>query len=500
MSLLQVQIRDLIGFVQTRHSILELKPDQKTNWLTFALSKHLIGEIDDAINIIDIYLDTLTQGSGGSTNIPEFQCNYESSELALYKNMLICEKMEAQHQQASNTATSTTTDSERCYKEPYDHLLSIQHLITDKYSFFQSKALYELRLGQFEDAKKTYLHLFDQLGATEDYKIHSGFMCSLLKLDTEKISYFYSLLEKPSVRKLVTGARTLATIIPLSKQQKDVLYHEYSVSLANLYPKSHTIRRIPLTLLDHKSKEWQYRFKTYVKKQIKSGVPSLGSDIASLFLMEVNGKTCGTNGDKDLHSYYVIASDPCDIIIHPIYQYCSRLVDEYIASLEQSSKFPGDDDDVDSTIEPPSTLLWAWYLRAVLYDLTGQYSKGLEYTTKCLDQTPTAVDVYELQGKLYEHGGDIHKAVSSTNEGRMLDKQDRYINNQTVKYLLRAGKEKEALETIALFTRHESEPEQNIYDMQCYWYEMELGKCLEKKGEMGKALKKFSKCINIAPL
>ena len=165
-------------------------------------------------------------------------------------------------------------------------------------------------------------------------------------------------------------------------------------------------------------------------------------------------------------------------------------------SLEQTSKFPGNDDDNNDALEPPSTLLWTWYLRAVMYDSIGQYSKAIEMTTKCLKQTPTAVDVYELQGKIYKNAGDINKAVSSTNEGRLLDKQDRYINNQTVKYLLQAGNEKEALETMALFTRHENDPEQNIFDMQCYWYEMELGHCLWKKGDLGKALKKFSKYLD----
>ena len=494
LSLLQIQIRDLSGFAQTRHAILELKPDQKSNWLTFALSKHLLHHIDEAINIIDIYLDTLRQpGSDVESNHPEFQCNYESSELALYKNLLLCEKQESSHK---NNDNDNDNDRNNIYKEPYEHLLSIQHLIKDKYTFLQNKAKYELYLGQFQDAKRTYLQLFDTYGATEDYSVHSGYMCALLQLDFRTISSFYSLSKHPSTNKIVNGARTLATILPLSQDQKDVLYNDYTSNLLQAYPKSHTTRRIPLTLLHYESKEWKDQIQTYIQRQLKRGVPSLGSDLASLFLLEKNvndlvGSDCATVTDG-IEKIYVIASDPSDIQSHAIYQCISDLVDECIKSLETHSIFATKGTNTDEhNIEAPSTLLWTWYLRAVLYDLTAEYSKGIEYTNKCLEQTPTAVDVYELQGKLYHHAGDIEKAMSSTNEGRILDKQDRYINNQTVKYMVQAGKEKEALETIALFTRHESDPDQNIFEMQCYWYEMELGKSLQKKGQFGKALKRF---------
>lgn len=483
LSLLQIQMRDLQGFAKTRHAILELNPNQKTNWLTFALSKHLCGNIDEAINIIDIYLDTLDEAS------IEFKSNYESSELALYKNMLICEKVEQQHDLQNDLAVNNTNHVD--YNEPYQHLKTIEHLIKDKYSYLMKKAFYQLQLKEFDKAKHTYLQIFQTFGSTEDYSVHSGYMISLLQLDSHVISSYYKLLNHYKYKQDLGGARTIATILPLlTQEQKTTLYDAYTTVLLDKYPKSHAVQRIPLTLLEHTSDEWKQRIETYMQKQLVRGVPSLGSDLASLFLIEQPIDDDNYQGTA-VDSLYMIASDPYDIISHPIYKAVSDIVDTYITSLEQRSAFPKNGD---STAEPPSTLLWTWYLRAVLYDLTGQYSKAIEMTSKCLEQTPTAVDVYELQGKIYKNAGDIDKAVSSTDEGRLLDKQDRYINNQTVKYLLQAGKESEALETMALFTRHESDPEQNIFDMQCYWYEMELGHCLWKKGDLGKALKKFREC------
>ena len=110
---------------------------------------------------------------------------------------------------------------------------------------------------------------------------------------------------------------------------------------------------------------------------------------------------------------------------------------------------------------------------------------------RCLEHTPTAVDVYELKARLLRAAGDIKAAVDILDQGRDLDRQDRYINNQTTRYMLLAGMEEDALKRISLFTRHEGNPEQNLFDMQCSWYELELAACLRRKEEWGRSLKKF---------
>ena len=83
LSLLQVQMRDLSGFVQTRNHLLTLKPTNRNNWLTFAVSQHLMGRLAKAIDIVEAYEKTLE----GTT--PENE--YEHSEMLLYKNMMMQE-------------------------------------------------------------------------------------------------------------------------------------------------------------------------------------------------------------------------------------------------------------------------------------------------------------------------------------------------------------------------------------------------------------------------
>ena len=118
----------------------------------------------------------------------------------------------------------------------------------------------------------------------------------------------------------------------------------------------------------------------------------------------------------------------------------------------------------------------------------------LERKTPLTSRRFRAINVcraYELKARLLQSLGRIQEAVTVLDTGRELDLQDRYINNQTTKYMLLAGNETEALKRISLFTRHEGNPEQNLYDMQCSWYELELAACLARKKEWGRSLKKY---------
>ena len=130
----------------------------------------------------------------------------------------------------------------------------------------------------------------------------------------------------------------------------------------------------------------------------------------------------------------------------------------------------------------------------VLHEQAGEHAEGAALADACIEHTPTGVDFYELKARLLESGGDVRGAADVVDAGRDLDRQDRYINNQATQTLLRAGRWEEASKLMSLFTRHEGNPEQNLYDMQCSWYELELADCWRRKGDLGRSLRKYSEC------
>ena len=454
LSLLQIQMRDLSGFALTRHTILNLKPNNKIHWLAFALAKHLTGDNDGAISVIDCYLDTLDENSA------EKQRGFESSELAMYRYEVLNE---------------IPNNEEVALK----YLDECKDLVMDQTSWLFAKARCQLTLGDYDGAKESFLDLLRR-GSTEDYRVHSGYMCAILQLDRESCGFALKL----------RATNTVATTFPLTSEQRAVLVDAYTNDLPTIFPSSAAVAWIPVTLLEGVA--LRHSIDQYCRKNLSRGVPSLGSDLSSLFLARYERKD---NGDKKskTRSSLVVVKDPLDLKCHPMMVLLVELVDSYVESLATRNTFPGDETD-----QSPSTLLWAMYLRTQLHAMCGEYEEGLVLIEKCISHTPTSVDMYELKGRLLKLSGDVGAAADCVDSARMLDLQDRYINNKATKYLLRANRESMALERVALFTKDEDNPEQHMYNMQCTWYELELAACYARKGEWGKALKKYSECQNLS--
>lgn len=510
MGLLQIQMRDLTGFRDTRLRILTLRPNQKLHWLTYAMALHVGGDPNAAVGVLDSYMNTLGNegppSSSNNTSIAALQNNFENSELALYKNMILSE----------TTSTNIDYNGLGGIRKALDHLDAIHDVVVDMTGWHTARLSYQLQLGLYDDAEETAMKLFLR-GSTEDHRVHGAYMCALLKCDANTCR---EVLEESK------GTATLATLRPLAEEERAILMKAYygasatttidgesqgsnngyssGIStdggaapggLASAFPTSASIQRIRLTLLSPSSAEFKLTIDKYCQRQIIKGVPSLGSDLSSLYLMEKHQylmSKIGSSSGELTHSQvlattrYVLAKDPVDVKIHGVYRLLVELIDSYILTLSSSNAFPND-----ATTVAPSALLWSWYQRSILHEQAGEYSQGISLINKCIDHTPTAVDFYELKSRLLESGGDIQQAADVVDIGRDLDHQDRYINNQTTKTLLRAGRIEEASKRISLFTRHEAPVEQNLYDMQCTWYELELADCLKKKGELGRSLRKY---------
>lgn len=48
-------MRDMPGFLETRQALLELKSNNKHNWITFALAHHLCGHHEVAVKVLESY-------------------------------------------------------------------------------------------------------------------------------------------------------------------------------------------------------------------------------------------------------------------------------------------------------------------------------------------------------------------------------------------------------------------------------------------------------------
>lgn len=469
MGLLQIHMRDLVGFRDTRLQILTLRPNHKIHWLSYALALHVCNDHTAAVDVLDSYMDTtlgdadssspppLTTVVGGQetkNSIAALQYKYENSELALYKNTILSETTKA--------TTMTTTDEDNItYTIPTDklygvrkalaHLDTIQSVVVDMTGWLMLRLSYQLQLGMFINARDTAIQLFKR-GLTEDHRVHGAYMCALLHCDVNTCREVW----EGSSR----GMSTLATLRPLLECERTILMKAYFGSptsavtttatdngegsqsddnydsnggdsndsgvgpggLVSAFPTSASIKRIRLTILSPTSDEFKLSIDKYGQHQIIKGVPSLGSDLSSLYLMEAKqqllhqscGDSSSSNGDIPKVTRYVLAKDPVDIKVHVVYRILVDLVDSYILSLSSNCTFPQKNDlTIITTVVSPSTILWAWYLRAILYEQAGEYSLGISLINKCINHTPTAVDFYELKARLLESGGELFICIAT---------------------------------------------------------------------------------------
>jgi peptide alpha-N-acetyltransferase len=77
LSLLQVQMRDLEGYKETRHQLLISRPSQRASWLGYAIALHLKEEYADAAKVLTRY--EATQVQTGESDLKKR--DYEAGEL-----------------------------------------------------------------------------------------------------------------------------------------------------------------------------------------------------------------------------------------------------------------------------------------------------------------------------------------------------------------------------------------------------------------------------------
>lgn len=129
LSLLQIQMRDLEGYRETRHHLFKLRPSQHASWIGFAMSYHLLGDYETANNILETFRASQTVET----------YDYKHSELLLYQNQVI--------QESGN------------FEKALQHLKKYQMQILDTLAVKETIGELCLKLNRHEEAVSTYREL-----------------------------------------------------------------------------------------------------------------------------------------------------------------------------------------------------------------------------------------------------------------------------------------------------------------------------------------------------
>ncbi|KAK6912114.1 hypothetical protein RJ641_024207, partial [Dillenia turbinata] len=228
LSLLQAQMRDLTGFVETRQQLLTLKPNHRMNWIGFAVAHHLNSNASKAVEILEAYEGTLED------DYPPDNERCEHGEMLLYKISLL----------------------EECgfFDRALDELYKKEPKIVDKLAYKEQEVSLLVKLGRPEDGEK--------LSAA--YK-------ALLSMNPDNYSYYEGM--QKSVGLFSESDQYSSDQI----EQLEILYK----SLEQLYTWSTAVKRIPLDFLN--GEKFRSAADAYIRPLLTKGVPSLFSDLSPLY-------------------------------------------------------------------------------------------------------------------------------------------------------------------------------------------------------------------------
>ncbi|KAL6236194.1 hypothetical protein BDW75DRAFT_207256 [Aspergillus navahoensis] len=134
LALLQMQMRDYQGYIQSRSTMLQARPGFRQNWTALAIAHHLSGDLEEAEKVLTTYEETL--------KTPPPLSDMEHSEATLYKNMIIAESGNIE--------------------KALEHLESVEHRCSDVLAVMEMKADYLLRLDKKEEAAAAYTALLER--------------------------------------------------------------------------------------------------------------------------------------------------------------------------------------------------------------------------------------------------------------------------------------------------------------------------------------------------
>ncbi|TMS17115.1 N-alpha-acetyltransferase 15, NatA auxiliary subunit [Larimichthys crocea] len=149
LSLLQIQMRDLEGYRETRYQLLQLRPAQRASWIGYAVAYHLLEDFEMAAKIVEEFRKT-------QQTSPD-KVDYEYSELLLYQNQVLREA--------------------GLYKEALDHLNNYEKQICDKLAVEETRGELLLKLDRPEEACEVYSKLQER--NPENWAYYQGLEKSL---------------------------------------------------------------------------------------------------------------------------------------------------------------------------------------------------------------------------------------------------------------------------------------------------------------------------------
>ncbi|KAI6233613.1 hypothetical protein M3Y99_00897600 [Aphelenchoides fujianensis] len=140
LSLLQIQMRDYVGYRDSRYQLLSLRPSTKAHWVAYANACHMLKDYDMALKIIDDFLKAMEKNENRDPEHPD---------LLFYKITILVEA--GKHAEALECLEQNVT------------------LLPDKLTYMETRADLFFRMDRIQEAERVYLRLLERNMNCVDY-------------------------------------------------------------------------------------------------------------------------------------------------------------------------------------------------------------------------------------------------------------------------------------------------------------------------------------------
>jgi len=333
LSLLQIQLRDLTGYLRTRKALLHLKKTANDSWYTFCMAWEMLGHFNEAIDVMTAF-EEITEASE-KLKLGKVQANFENGERKMYIARL--------YQQAER------------YQECLDYLSNNEETIVDKHGMKMMKAEIYMKMEKEEDARALYRELIDT--NPENHNFHTALQ------NTYKIGANLEALSDEQINEL------------------EKLYEE----LRAAYPRCSALKTIPLQF--HKAGDkFQKELDAYLQPALRKGVPSLFATLRSFY--ENSPAKASMIGDT-VQRYYVSLKESArfpgnedeELVEPPLSLLWSIIFlaqhHDQLGDSETALKF------INEAIEHTPTVVDIYSFRADIYKNAGAIQKAAEAMDEC---------------------------------------------------------------------------------------------------------------------
>jgi tetratricopeptide (TPR) repeat protein len=268
-----------------------------------------------------------------------------------------------------------------------------------------------------------------------------------LKINQENLNYYLVYMEVQFNKKFPNEKIKLEKFEDLINAAKNSEISKELILYLNILKgkyKSRVITRIEIALSE--GDEFKQLIKEYLGNQIKQGIPSI-------FI--------------NLKFIYHLQSHKINIIDNIISQFLNEIKNNKKIEIKKNSS---ENEVIIIDIIPE--FIWVYYFVAQHYYFLGDMENALNFINMALDKTPTVVEFYMLKSKIFEHSGLLDKSADAYEKARKLDLGDRYLNAKYAKKYVRLNNIEKSNEIMKEFVRDPLHDD-NIYNVQCMWYEIE---------------------------